>query len=648
MSPLPRRTLTFLLSLLLPAAGVAQGPGGNAPQPVLKAEPFDLAQVRLLPGPFQTAQELDHKYLLSLEPDRLLLMFRVNAGFQTWAKALGGWESPGSELRGHTLGHYLSACSLMYASTGDPELKARTDRIVAQLAECQAAAGSVGYHPGYLAAFPESFFDRNDAGKPVWAPWYTMHKIMAGLLDVRLSTGNPQALAVLERLADWVKFRVDRLSPAQMQASLKNEYGGMNEVLANLAGLTGNRAYLRVAEAFNQRTLFDPLARDEDRLDGLHANTQIPKMIGAARQYELSGNLRDREIARFFWQEVAEKRSYAIGGDSDDEHFFPVKDFARHLTPVTAETCNTYNMLKLTKHVFAWDPQAATMDFYERALYNHILASQDHRTGMFAYFISMEPGHFMTYSTPEDSFWCCVGTGMENHARYGEQIYSHHGDALWVNLFIPSQLTWTERGITVRQETEFPDRPASRLILHAASPARWALKIRRPDWCAGGMTLMVNGQSTASRADASGYVTVERVWHDGDRIDLALPTPLRLEELPGDPQVVAIFAGPVVLAGKLGTDGMPVGGAYAALPVDAPAYSGGQQQFVKWPAPPVPPLGARDGALLHALEPVRDQPLTYRLTAVQGRPIELVPFFRLQQERYTVYWRVPPTLAAAP
>ena len=281
------------------------------------------------------------------------------------------------------------------------------------------------------------------------------------------------------------------------------------------------------------------------------------------------------------------------------------------------------------------------MDFYERALYNHILASQDHRTGMFAYFISMEPGHFMTYSTPEDSFWCCVGTGMENHARYGEEIYSHHGDALWVNLFIPSQLTWKDRGVTVQQETRFPDRPETRLKIHATSPSHLAVKIRRPAWCEGGMALRLNGQPTAATADASGYVTVERVWRDGDEIEVALPTPLRLEQLPGDPSLVAIFAGPVVLAGELGTDGMPERGAYASLPATGLAYAGGEQQFRKWPAPPVPPLGARDNALLGSLHRVEGQPLTYRVTAAQGRQIELVPFFRLQQERYTVYWTVP-------
>ena len=464
------------------AASILSGLASAAPSsaPVNQVAGFDLAQVRLLDSPFKEAQELDRQYLLSLDPDRLLLMFRVTAGIDSYVPALGGWESPGSGLRGHTLGHYLSACSLMYASTGDERLKARTALLVAELAKCQDKMVEEGYHAGYLSAFPESFFDLVDAQKPVWAPWYTMHKIMAGLLDVHVHTGNAQALEVLQRLAGWVKFRVDRLTPEQMQGALKNEHGGMNEVLANLYAVTGNPDHLRLAQAFNHQAVFAPLARGEDRLDGLHANTQIPKITGAAREYELTGREEYRDIARFFWRQVALQRSYAIGGDSDDEHFFPVADFAKHLSPVTAETCNTYNMLKLTEHLFAWEPSVETMDFYERALYNQILASQDPRTGMFTYFISMKPGLFKTYSTPDNSFWCCVGTGMENHAKYGEMIYAHDAASLYVNLFIASELTWSERGLVIRQETAFPEESVTCLYIQTRQPLTLSLKVRQP------------------------------------------------------------------------------------------------------------------------------------------------------------------------
>jgi hypothetical protein len=619
---------------LVVAALVSGAPARAAasPGPISQVAEFDLARIRLLDGPFKQAQELDRQYLLSLDPDRLLLMFRVTAGLSSfnYTPALGGWESPGSGLRGHTMGHYLSACSLMYAATGDERLKARTALLVAELAKCQDNMVEQGFHPGYLAAFPESFFDRADAQKPVWAPWYTMHKIMAGLLDVHLHTGNPQALEVLKRLAGWVKFRVDRLTPEQMQGALKNEHGGMNEVLANLSMVTGDPDCLRLAQAFNHQAVFEPLARGEDRLDGLHANTQIPKIVGAAREFELTGFEKYRDIARFFWKRVALQRSYALGGDSDDEHFFPAGDFARHLTPVTAETCNTYNMLKLTEHLFTWEPSVETMDYYERALYNQILASQEPRTGMFTYFISMKPGLFKTYSTPEDSFWCCVGTGMENHAKYGELIYAYSGTALYVNLFIASELTWPARGMAVRQETAFPEEPATHLRIQTQQPLNLTVKLRQPEWCRPGITLKVNGSAIDAAPDASGYVSITREWRDGDTIDVGLPMTLRTEPLPGSPAIVAVFDGPILLAGALGTGGMPTGGQFAPE----------QQQFRGWPTPPETTLVGDPAGIPSALKPVAGEALTFRTDGI-GRPrdVTLLPFYRLHHQRYTIYWQ---------
>jgi hypothetical protein len=345
----------------------------------LVAVPFDLTNVTLLPGPFQTSMLRDKAYLLSLDPDRLLYSFRANVGLSTSnAAPYGGWETPGSTLcLGHFVGHYLSACSQMYASTGDPQLKALIDYLVRELAKCQTASPVAGFNAGYLSAFPESYFNEliNQTQSTYFSvPWYTLHKIMAGLLDAYQHTGNNQALTVLTNLASWAQFRLDQLTASQIQSMLNyREYGGMNEVLANLYAVTGNTNYLRIAADFNQSSLFTPLSQDQDVLDGLHANTQIPKMTGAAREYELTGAADYHEIASFFWNRVANHRSYAIGGNSDSEYFFPVADFPAHLTPQTAETCNTYNMLKLTRHIFAWSPAAATMDFYERGLYNQIL-----------------------------------------------------------------------------------------------------------------------------------------------------------------------------------------------------------------------------------------------------------------------------------
>ena len=621
---LPALSLVVATVLAQPLAA----PNGEPGHPVaFSAEPFPLSQVRLLDGPFRDAMLRDQNYLLSLDCDRLLYNFRVNAGLPTQARPYGGWEAPSCELRGHSVGHYLSACSLMYASTGDPRFKERVDKIVSGFAECQAALGPQATHFGYLSAFPESFMDRVENHRQVWAPWYTLHKIMAGLFDASQLAGNARALEVLTNMANWVSFRVDRLSEVQMQASLQTEFGGMNEVLANLYGVTGNPNDLKTAEAFNQKSIFDPLAAGEDHLNGLHANTQIPKMIGAARQYELTGDKRDQSIASFFWDRVALHRSYVIGGHSDREHFFPTNDFSRHLSAETAETCNTYNMLKLSRHLFSWEPSAITMDFYERALYNDILASQDPEEGMFVYLMSLKPGHFKTYSTPENSFWCCVGTGMENHAKYGDTIYFHNDNSLFVNLFIPSELSWADKGLVVRQETRFPESDATRLNIKAAKPVSLALQIRWPEWSEK-LSVRVNGRSQKLSGSPGSYVSVSRAWKDGDRVDVRFAMKLRTEPLPGSSNIVAVLYGPIVLAGNLGTNGMPN------------PYARNQTDLVRVPDPAVPMFVGDARNILKKIKPA-GAPLVFK-TRNLGRPndVTLVPFYLANHERYSVYWNV--------
>jgi DUF1680 family protein len=623
--PMKKIYKVILLSLLISGSLFVQGSIKTAV--ISQAEPFPLSQVRLLDSPFRDAMLRDENYLLSLDCDRLLRNFRVNANLPTDAKPYGGWEDPNCELRGHSVGHYLSACSLMFASTGDARFKERVDKIVAGFAECQNALATNASHFGYLSAFPESFIDRVENRKPVWAPWYTLHKIMAGLLDANQLCGNAQALVVLTNMADWVKFRVDNLPEEKMQASLQTEFGGMNEVLANLYGVTGNEDFLKTAEAFNQKRIFDPLARDEDKLNGLHANTQIPKMIGAARQYELTGNTRDADIAKFFWQRVALHRSYVIGGDSDGEHFFPTNDFAKHLSAETAETCNTYNMLKLTRHIFAWSPDAREMDFYERALYNDILASQDPEQGMFVYLMSLKPGHFKTYSTPENSFWCCVGTGMENHAKYGDTIYFHGENSLFVNLFIPSELSWPEKNLVVRQETKFPESEKTELNFKCAQPTQLALKIRWPAW-AEKISVRVNGKKQKISGTPESYLTIDRDWQNGDRVEIQLPMQLHSEPLPGTTNIVALLYGPIVLAGNLGTKGMPN------------PYAKDQRDLVKIPDPKVPVFVSDDKNFLGKIKATRE-PLVFR-TKNLGQPndVTLIPFYKANHERYSVYWNV--------
>ena len=590
--------------------------------------PFDLADVTLGPGPFREAMERDRAYLLRLDPDRFLHTFRLNVGLASTSQPYGGWESPDVELRGHSAGHYLSACALMYRSTGDDAFKERVDAMVDGFATCQAAAEDAGYHAGYLSAFPESFIDRVEAGEWVWAPWYTLHKIMAGLLDAHRLAGNARARDVLVAMADWIEFRVDRLTTEQMQASLDMEFGGMNDVLAGLYALTGDPRHLRLARAFDHAAVFEPLARGEDPLDGLHANTQIPKVIGASREFALTGDDRYDRIARFFWDRVAEDRSYAIGGNSDREHFFPTAEFERHLSAETAETCNTYNMLKLTRALFAREPDSRYLDFYERGLYNHILASQDPARGMFTYLMPLAPGYSKVYSTPEDSFWCCVGTGMENHAKYGDTIFSHSDDALFVNLFIPARVRWREHGITVTQATAFPEADTTTLTVDGAAPTTFSLRVRQPAWTQGPLQVSINGGPPAPLAAGSGsYATLGRTWQPGDSVTVTLPMSLRVEPLPGSDDTVALFYGPIALAARLGTDDLPS------------PYATSQTTQARFPAPDVPVFVTDAADWLGRVEKVGDAPLLFRTRGL-ARPhdVTLEPFHAVHHERMAVYW----------
>ncbi len=596
-----------------------------------KAVAFDLGDVRLLPGPFQDAQKRDGAYLLSLEPDRLLHFFYVFAGLPSQAPPYGGWEQSG--LAGHSAGHYLSACALMYRATGDAHFRQRAEYIVRELARCQAAVpdGLVTAIPDARTVFGKIAADGTITG---WVPWYNMHKLFAGLRDTYCNCGDSTARVVFLRLTDWAIATTQNLTDAQFQHMLDSEHGGMAETVSDAYAMTGDPKYLALARRFTHHAVFDPLAAGQDKLDGLHSNTNIPKMIGYERLYTLTGDAPYHAAPHFFWQTVVTNRTYANGGNGDYEHFFPPAEFGSHIHSDTAtETCCTYNMLKLTRAQFTQDPSASYAEYYERAVLNNILASQETERGLMAYHAPMKPGHFKVYGDPVNAFWCCTGTGMENHARYGEAIYFRGANAhgLYVNLFIPSTLRWHEKGVTLRQDTRWPESDTTRLTLTCARPTPLVLKLRRPTW-APGMTVKVNGKTVPTEQTPDGYLTISRTWHTGDVVEAHFPMRLRTEPLPYTPDKEAVFYGPILLAGALGTEGLTPG-------MD---ISSNQAPFEKSPALDVAAFVAPAGTLTDHIKPVADAaPLTFHTEGL-GQPgdVTLIPLYRLNHQRYNLYWSV--------
>ena len=617
-----------LWRLRLSALTRGAAPGGAAP--ALAAQPFDLARVRLRPGPFLDALQVNRRYLMGLDPDRLLHTFRLTAGLPSTAEPLGGWEAPENELRGHYTGHYLSACALMSTSLGDAEVKSRGDLMVTELARCQHALGN-----GYLSAFPEEFFDRLRAGRGVWAPFYTLHKIMAGLLDMYTLTGNAQALDVLKRMAGWTAGWVQPLGDEAMARVLEREYGGMNEVLYNLSAVTGTAWYADVAHRFDHERIFGPLAVGRDELKGLHVNTTIPKIIGAARRYELTGEPRYRDVAQYFWREVSTRRTYCTGGTSNGEGWNTEPGvLAAELSSETQECCTSYNMLKLTRHVFGWTADPAAADYYERLLWNGVLGTQHPADGEKLYYVPLASGYWKLFGTPLHDFWCCTGTGSESASKFGDSIWFHDDDGVWVNQFIASEVDWAEQGVRIAQDTRFPVVSGTSLTVHAARPTRFALRVRVPAWTRGGSAAL-NGHPLEGFAEPGGYFVVDRTWKDGDRLEVALPMGLHAAPMPDDPTVQALMFGPLVLIGKLGTDGITDANRRAE-----PTKPRMVPEFTYQPPPP-PGLRARGDDPSAWIERVSgpDQPLAFRTTG-QERDVELVPFYTLYDERYAVYWKM--------
>jgi DUF1680 family protein len=583
--------------------------------------PFPMAQVRLGDGPCRIAMEADRKYLASLPPDRLLHTFKINAGLSSSAQPLGGWEAPDCELRGHYAGgHYLSACALMYASSEDEELKKNAGTVVEGLGRCQAALKS-----GYLSAFPVEFFDRLRERQKVWAPFYTIHKIMAGLLDMSVYCGNEQALDMAEKMASWVDLYTQPLSYEHMQRVLGTEFGGMGEVLSNLYAVTGKDEYLEIAQRFDKKQFFDPLAAHRDELKGLHVNTHIPQVIAAARYYELTGDRRYRDIAEYFWNEVVSERSYCTGGTSNGESWNtdPGK-LSTELGTDTTECCCAYNMMKLTRHLFGWSADPRLMDYYERALFNHRLGTINPEDGTMMYYLPLASGYWKTFGKPLDAFWCCTGTGSEEYAKLTDTIYFHGDDSLYVNLFIDSQLDWMEKGLRFKQETRFPEEQGTTITVAATRPLELAVNLRIPYWVQGG-SVKINGAALPAFASPGSYLTLNRLWKTGDKIELSLPMGLHSDPMPDDPTIQAAMYGPLVLAGRF----EPVSREMSFI---GPGPKPGDQ--IK-----VPDVVADSSHPVGWIHPDDKQALTFR-TAGQPQEFTLVPLYKVIHERYAVYWKV--------
>ena len=591
-----------------------------------KVQPFALSEVTLEAGPLTQAREWNRGYLMRLPNDRLLHTFRLNAGLPSNAQPLGGWEAPTGELRGHFVGHYLSACALLYGATGDKAVKAKADELVAGLAECQAKLNQ----GGYLSAYPSEFFDRLDKREKVWAPFYTMHKIMAGLLEMKTQAGNDQALDVVTKMAGWVDGWTASKTEEHMQDILNTEYGGMNEMLYNLAAVTGDDRWAHTGDRFTKKIFFTPLVLRTDALKGQHMNTHVPQVIGAARRYELSSDYRFRDVSRFFFETVSEARTYATGGSSNNEHWLVDPDHLAaemHVNSHHQECCCSYNMMKLTRHLHSWSGDSRLMDYYERNLMNHRLGTIEPETGHTTYFLSMSPAAWKTTCTEDDSFWCCTGTGVEEFSKLNDQIYSHDDDSLYVNLFFASKVDWKQRGVRVKQETTFPESERTMLTIEKTPSAPWALRLRIPAWTSAENSVTLNGKRLETAGTPGSYLTLTRAWKAGDRVELTMPMRVTAEPTSDDTTQQAFLYGPLVLAGQFPKEG-----------IDDQLQHNQGPQISQAPAVDVPSLkqaGAKPGEWI---KPVAGEALAFKATG-QASEMVLKPLNQSWQ-RFAVYWTV--------
>jgi DUF1680 family protein len=608
-----------------------------------------MGDVKLLDGPFKQARDLNTKVLLEYDVDRFLAPFLREAGLPVKKISYDNWESSG--LDGHTGGHYLTALAQNYAATGNEECKRRMDYMVSELKRCRENSHNGKGYIGGVPVIKEIDGEKHNLWEEIkkgnigiiwkyWVPWYNLHKTYAGLRDAYVYGGNLDAKELFLNLCDWGIAVISCLDDKQMESMLANEFGGMNEVYADAYAISGEKKYIDAAKRFSHKDIFDNMRQGIDNLDNKHANTQVPKAVGYERVAELTGDTAYQTAATFFWDRVANHRSLSFGGNSRREHFPSEEDCISYTEEREGpETCNTYNMLKLASGLFRMNPQANYADYYERAMFNHILSSQHPEHGGYVYFTPARPAHYRVYSTPNQAMWCCVGTGMENHGKYGEFIYTHSGDSLYVNLFVASELNWKEKGITVLQNTRFPEEEGGKLTLKLKKSSNFTLLIRCPHWIESGkMEITCNGENYAANASPSSYIAINREWKDGDVVEIKTPMKITIEKIPHVKQYISIMRGPILLGAKIGAENMT-----GLLADDGRWAHIAHGTLVSVFNTPVM-IGTQEEILskLKKMKPVAGKPFSFTVPGLFKdavyKDLVLEPFYNIHDSRYMIYW----------
>ena len=630
-----KKQLMIALLSIAPALGVVA-------QDKLYKDEFPLGDITLLDGPLKHARDLNVQVLLKYDCDRMLAPYRKEAGLQPRKPSYPNWDG----LDGHVGGHYLSALAIN-AATGNEECRKRMEYMISEL---QLVLDANNQRPeawchNYIGGVPNSAkmwtaFSKGDFGPyfGTWAPFYNIHKMYAGLRDAWLYCGNEQAKNLFLKFCDWAVDITRDLNDGQMEKMLGNEHGGMNEVLADAYAITGEQKYLDCARRFSHRMLLVPLENGKDCLDNMHANTQIPKVIGYQRIAELAHDVQYHNASEYFWEIVTRQRSLALGGNSRREHFPTKENCIDYINDIDGpESCNTYNMLKLTEDLNRVKPNGMYGDFYETAMFNHILSAQHPQHGGYVYFTSARPRHYRNYSAPNEAMWCCVGTGMEDHGKYGQFVWTHdkgvkaEDDALYVNLFVASELNWKDRKMVIRQQTAFPYAETS-VVEVAKGKGTFILKVRKPSWCE---NFTVKGVGfDADSYEENGFVCIKRKWKKGDQVKISMPMHAYIKPMINVPQYVAIMYGPILLGMKTGTEDM------RGLIADDSRfgqYAGGKKLALD-EAPILLPKHLDD--IAKNLKPVPGKPLHFKLATHMENTIdgELQPFFEIHDSRYMMYW----------